>query len=79
MIKLSKMGNNMSKLEDGNKIIYFSYETPVVAKVGRVIYINDRFYSKTTSRHINQFVLDARGEGDTSQKVSPDEMLRIVE
>jgi hypothetical protein len=78
MMKISKMGNNMTKLEQEGKTIYFSYETPMVAKVGRMVYINDRFYSKTTSRHVSLFLVDAGAEGDASKKVSINEMEQII-
>ena len=55
---LKKIGSNMQtiELEDGT-LILFSYETPVAGFVpGHGWVRTSRFYSSTTSKHINKFL-----------------------
>lgn len=48
--------SNEVQLADGTEIL-FSYETPVAARVpGRGFVRTDKFYSKTTTKHINQWL-----------------------
>ena len=61
MLKLRQLGPNQTELELDNMLILFSYETPVAAWVaGRGWLRTDTKYSKTTTKHINQW-LDAVG------------------
>lgn len=56
-MKITKLGNqNATVIETNDKIVLFSYETPVAANVDGKLYKTDKFWSKTTSKHINQFV-----------------------
>jgi hypothetical protein len=57
-LKLKTLGNNVSVLETGEYDILFSYETPVAyTYVGeRGVMVTATKYSKTTSKHINQWV-----------------------
>lgn len=43
---------------NGSKIL-FSYETPVAAVKDGEFYRTNKFYSKTTSRHVNEFQRDS--------------------
>ena len=61
MLKLRPLGPNQTELELDNMLILFSYKTPVAAWVsGRGWLRTDTKYSKTTTKHINQW-LDAAG------------------
>lgn len=54
-ISITKSCNNkLTRLEDSDKILYFSYETPIIMYVGSNIYVRENYtdYSSTTSRHI---------------------------
>ena len=41
---------------DNGDVVLFSYETPVSARVNCEYVRTDKFYSITTSRHINQWL-----------------------
>lgn len=58
MIKLKPIGSNQSELHLGDDtMVLFSYQTPVAAWVsGRGWIRTDTKYSKTTSKHINQWL-----------------------
>ena len=61
MLKLKNLAPNQTELELDNMLILFSYKTPVAAWVsGRGWLRTDTKYSKTTTKHINQW-LDAAG------------------
>jgi len=57
-MKLKKLGNNETELitENGTRIL-FSYETPVaVINKDDYKFVTEKYYSKTTSRHINKWI-----------------------
>ena len=61
---IEKIGPNMTvlKLNNGGEIL-FSYETPVAANIpGRGKIKTDRYFSRTTSRHISDWTHDQRPE-----------------
>ena len=63
-MQLRQLGSNQSKLcfEDG-KEIFFSYETPVAAYIPSLGYVKtSKKWSRTTSRHINNFSSAYRNE-----------------
>jgi len=66
-MQLKKLGSNMTELVTRDGRILFSYETPVaVLDHGDYeYYVTDRFFSKTTTRHINKWL-----EGVNAVKVS---------
>ena len=59
-MKLTPIKTNMTEIETNEKRILFSYKTPValIDESGNA-YRTSHFWSKTTSRHINQW-LDGR-------------------
>lgn len=62
-IKLRVLGPNQTELDTGRATIFFSYETPVAALVpGRGFIRTDRYWSVTTSRHINRWLSGADAE-----------------
>lgn len=57
-MKLIPRGNNQNEVEISDTVtVFFSYKTPVAAHVsGRGYLKTDKFWSKTTSRHINKWI-----------------------
>lgn len=67
-IKLNPIKNNMTELQTPNNLILFSYKTPVACRdSGGNYYRTKKFWSKTTSRHINQWL-----DGIQAREVSQD-------
>jgi len=57
-MKLKKLGNNVTLVKFDTCEVLYSYETPVAAlRYSDHEYLRtDRFWSVTTSRHINQWL-----------------------
>ena len=68
-MKLSRIGYNQTVVVHNNGCeIFFSYDTPVAAKLPDYEYLRtEDYYSKTTSRHINKWL-----DGINAKKVSQD-------
>lgn len=70
-MNLKPLGANVTEVTLGNTRILFSYQTPVAYEIisgdQSGIYKTDRFWSKTTSRHINKW-LDGRTASLVEQK-----------
>jgi hypothetical protein len=73
-MKLSKLGPNTTELDLANgTTVLFSYKTPVAAYVvGRGLIKTEKKYSKTTSKHVSQW-LDGR-EHETVDQVELDRL-----
>ena len=56
-MKLYQKGSNMTELDLGFAQVFFSYETPVAARLtdGSLVR-TDQWYSATTSKHINKWL-----------------------
>ena len=56
-MKLKQIGSNMTELDLGFAQVFFSYETPVAARLtdGSLVR-TDQWYSVTTSKHINKWL-----------------------
>ena len=56
-MKLEKIGvsKTLLTLSSGSEIFY-SYNTPVAAQVAGEFYKTNEYYSKTTSKHITQYL-----------------------
>lgn len=54
-MKLNPIKSNMTELELNGKVILFSYKTPVALCDYSNIYKTDKYYSQTTTKHINQW------------------------
>jgi hypothetical protein len=56
-MKLKQIGSNMTELDLGLVQVFFSYETPVAARLtdGTLIRTDER-YSVTTTKHINKWL-----------------------
>lgn len=56
-MRLQQFGPNQTILHVRNAEIFFSYETPVAAFIpGRGYVRTDSYYSRTTSKHIDQYL-----------------------
>ena len=56
-MKLKQIGSNQTELDLGFAQVFFSYETPVAARLtdGSLVR-TDQWYSATTSKHINKWL-----------------------
>ena len=64
-MKLRQKDANVTELhfKNGN-IFFFSYDTPVAARIDRRYYKTSEFHSQTTRRHISRFL-----HGDTMKVI----------
>lgn len=80
-MKISKIGPNITEvcLVTGHRILV-SYETPVAAFVPSKGYIkSDRFFSRTTGRHIVQWVKDGAGQYQHAETVPHSAIVQLME
>jgi hypothetical protein len=75
MMKLKKLGSNMTLIKMNDCEILYSYETPVAAlRYSDHEYLRtDLFWSVTTSRHINQWL-----QGVEAQEISQDDLYKMA-
>ena len=69
-MKLTKVAANQTEIElsDGTTL-FFSYKTPVAAHIpGEGFYRTERRWSRTTSKHIGQFIGRNGGSGKVTEK-----------
>jgi len=56
-MKLKNIGSNQTELDLGFVQVFFSYETPVAARLtDGTLVRTDQWYSATTSKHINKWL-----------------------
>jgi len=56
-MKLYQKGSNMTELDLGFVQVFFSYETPVAARLtDGTLVRTEQWYSATTSKHINKWL-----------------------
>ena len=70
-MKLTPIAANQNEvsINDGTQI-FFSYRTPVAAYLPEKGYVRtERFWSKTTSRHINKWLQGVNNVSEVSQSV----------
>ena len=69
-MKLNPIASNMTELELPSGVtVLFSYKTPVACHVaGEGFSKTDKFWSRTTSKHIGQFIARNGGSGAVSVK-----------
>ena len=70
-MKLTPIAANQNEvtINDGTQI-FFSYRTPVAAYLPEKGYVRtERFWSKTTSRHINKWLQGVNNVSEVSQAV----------
>lgn len=51
-----KLGGNRHELHYNDIVIYVSYSTPVAMIFDGKVYLTDRKYSRTTSKHVTQWL-----------------------
>ena len=68
-MNLTPIAANQTEIETDNARVFFSYKTPVAAYIfGRGFVRTKKFWSVTTSRHINKWIgVDAKT--DTTEQV----------
>ena len=55
-MQLRQIKKNQTELINGNKVIFFSYNTPVAACIENEYFITEKRWSGTTTRHINKWL-----------------------
>jgi hypothetical protein len=56
-MNLKPIKANMTELTVGDNRILFSYKTPVAVRNRfGLVYVTDKFWSRTTTRHISQWI-----------------------
>jgi hypothetical protein len=69
---LKKLGPSKKEVKIGQNLrVLYSYETPVAIARDGVALITDEYHSRTTSKHINSWVAEFKGN---TIKVSPDKL-----
>ena len=56
-MKLKQIGSNQTELETNGMVVFFSYETPVAARLasGALLRTSAK-YSVTTTKHLNKWI-----------------------
>jgi hypothetical protein len=62
MLELKPMGANKTLLVCNGMKVLFSYKTPVACEIGLRYYKTSYKFSKTTTRHINQWLDGVKAE-----------------
>ena len=58
-MRIKSLGKNKTLVKFGTAEVLVSYETPVAGKTDKVGYFKtDKYFSNTTSRHINEYLAD---------------------
>ena len=74
-MQLTPIASNMTEVETSEARILFSYRTPVAAYVfGEGFVRTDKFWSVTTSRHINKWL-----DGGTAKEVAQTYLDQLVQ
>ena len=62
-MQLTPIASNMTEVETSEARILFSYKTPVAAYIfGEGFVKTEKYWSVTTSRHINKWLKDGHGD-----------------
>ena len=73
-MQLTPIASNMTEVETSKARVLFSYRTPVAAYVfGRGYVKTEKWYSVTTTRHINKWL-----DGGTAEKVAQTYLDKLV-
>jgi hypothetical protein len=68
-VRLKTLGPNQNEVTVGDKTIFFSYNTPVAAKVGGNVFVTDDKLSVTAQRHIKNWLM-----GREAKKISQSQL-----
>lgn len=75
-MQMHRRGPNATEIEDGNRSILFSYDTPVAVHVeGMGYYVTSAFHSRTTSKHVGEFVGEYKNK---ARKVAQEVIARMA-
>lgn len=78
-MNLTPMKANMTEIEIDGKRVLFSYKTPVViVDENGEVFVTGKFWSKTTTRHINQYLNGIAAGSKTRPQEFFDEYLNKV-
>ncbi len=81
-MKLTPIASNMTEIEIGNKTVLFSYKTPVAYhEAGVGFYKTNKYWSRTTSKHINQWLKENNCDGnlgDMLREVSQETLDNLI-
>lgn len=55
-MELLPLGSNQTEVTIGDTRVFFSYKTPVAARVDSFVYRTSKKWSVTTSKHINKWL-----------------------
>lgn len=61
-MRLNTIAKNQTEIIADNKVIFFSYNTPVAANIGGKWYKTEKKFSSTTTRHINKYLSEIQAE-----------------
>lgn len=62
-MRLNTIAANQNEVTLGNgTVVFFSYNSAVAAKIENVCYRTAKKWSRTTSKHINQWLAGAKAE-----------------
>ena len=80
MKKLTPLASNMTEVYTNNgEYILFSYSTPVAGQDKEGFFKTDRWYSTTTTRHINKyFNLEWQTDPETAREVPQEYINSLV-
>ena len=73
-MKLNAIGSNQTEVTIGNKRVLFSYSTPVAYYENGMYFKTSKKWSKTTSKHINQWI-----GGSPVNEIAQDLMDRVAQ
>jgi hypothetical protein len=79
-MNLTPIKANMTELSINGLTILFSYQTPVayIDHNVSIVYTTNKYWSKTTSRHINQWISLHDIDEDLIMGVNQDQMNSLV-
>ena len=58
--RLQEISKNMHRVDVGNNVMYFSYETLIAFFFEHELLVSENIYSNTTGKHINQLEPDKK-------------------
>ena len=80
MQKVRIIGSNKTEVQVNDRFILISYETPVAAFLpGQGIVRESVSSSRTTAKHINQWIGNAFGDGVTQRYVPREDIAKLLE
>ena len=78
-VKVVPEGSNATTLYKGPYMILFSYQTPVAVWDGDKLYVTDKKWSVTTSKHINKWVAKHWHAKMPAMKIPQEQIEALVE